>query len=137
MALHAEGERLDAAQGQPAVERPGDGAGGILVEADRLQQLARADDGAADDVGMAAEVLGRAVHDDVRAQAQRLLQVRRGERVVHGQQGAGFAAELRDGGDIQDLQERIGRRLDPHQLGPGCNDSDKTGGSGVFCIPGH
>ena len=41
-----------------------------------------------DHVGMAADVLGCGVHDDVGSQRQRLLEIRRGERVVDDQLGA-------------------------------------------------
>src|SRR5207248_4688772 len=63
--LHADGQRLEAAEGEVAVERPRHAAGRVLVEGDRGQQLLAADDGATNDVGVAAEVLGRAVDDQI------------------------------------------------------------------------
>ena len=53
------------------------------------------DQRAAHDVGVAAEVLGGRVHDDVGAELERLLQVRRGEGVVDHQQRPGLAGEAR------------------------------------------
>ena len=43
MPLHADRQRLDAAQHQPGIERAGHAAGGVLVEGDRLEQVAAAD----------------------------------------------------------------------------------------------
>ena len=65
---------------------------------------------------MAAQVLGRAVDHEVGAELDRLLQIGRREGVVHGQQGPGLVGQLGDGGDVEDLQERIGRRLDPDEF---------------------
>ena len=48
----------------------------------------------ADDVGVAAEVLRGRVHDDVGAERERLLQVRRGERVVDDDARAALVREL-------------------------------------------
>ena len=53
------------------------------------------DQRAADDVGVAAEVLRGRVHHDVGAEGQRLLQVGRGERVVDDQQRAGLVGDRR------------------------------------------
>ena len=58
----------------------------------------------------------------IRAELQRALQVRRGERVVHdelgvrAQLGVGLLHRRRDAGDVSDGEQRIGRRLDPHDL---------------------
>ena len=76
-------QRLHAPQHEVAVERRRHRAGRVLREADALGQLVVVDgDEAADDVAVAAEVLRGRVHDDVGAVGQRVLQVRRGERVV-------------------------------------------------------
>ena len=87
VALHAQGQRLDAAQHQEAVERPGDRADRVLQEAEPLAQsalaVAAADDGdAADHVGVAVQVLGGRVHDDVEAELERPLHPGAGEGVV-------------------------------------------------------
>ena len=68
---------------------------------------------AADDVGMAAEVLRRRVHDDVGAELERALEVRRGEGVVDDDDRAGRVRRVRDVPDVDDVQERVRRRLDP------------------------
>ena len=54
------------------------------------QQLLRADDAAADDIGMAAEILRRAVNDEVGAELERLLQIGRGEGVIDRELRAGL-----------------------------------------------
>ncbi len=69
---------------------------------------------AADDVGMAAEVLRRRVDDDVGAELERTLQVRRRERVVDDEERAGRVCGLGGGGDVHDVEHRVRRRLDPH-----------------------
>ncbi len=71
----------------------------------------------ADDVAVPAEVLGGRVHDDVGAEGERLLQVRRGERVVDDDQGAAVVGERGDRLDVDARQQRVGRRLQPHQRG--------------------
>ncbi len=67
--VHPDAERLDATQHQPRVERPGDRAHRVLVEGELVSDLGVGrDDRAADDVGVAAEVLRRRVHHQVGAE---------------------------------------------------------------------
>ena len=73
-------------------------------------------DGAADHVGVAAEVLRRRVDDEVGAERERLLQERRGEGVVDGEQRAGRVRRVGGAADVDDVQQRVRRRLDPHEL---------------------
>ncbi len=116
--FHPDGEGLDAAQRQEGVERPGHRARSVLQERDLLGQfVVGGDHDAAHHVGVPAQVLGGRVHHDVRAEFQRLLQVWRGEGVVHDQLRARVAGNLRQGGDVTDVEQRIGGRLDPDQLG--------------------
>ena len=95
---HPQRERLGAAQREEAVHRARHRAGGVLEEGEPLGQrvVAYADE-SADHVGVPAEVLRRRVHDDVGAERQRLLQVRRGERVVHDHQRAALVGLLEGG----------------------------------------
>jgi hypothetical protein len=67
-----------------------------------------ADQHAADDIAVAAEVLGRAVHDQVAAQLQRPLQVRAGEGVVAKRQDGALAADGGDRAQVVDAQQRVG-----------------------------
>ena len=72
--------------------RPGHAADRVLVELDDIGDgIVIRDRDAADNVGVAADVLRRRVDDDVGAECQRLLEVGRGERVVNGDELA-FAA---------------------------------------------
>jgi hypothetical protein len=118
--VHPYAEGLDAAQGQPGVERTADRAHGVLVEGQFAAEADVGDDQrAAQDVGMAAEVLGGRVHDHVGAERQGPLQVRRGERVVHDEQRPGVMGDLCERGDVGDAQERVGGRLHPDHPGVG------------------
>ena len=116
VAVHPHGERLDAAEHEVAVERGRHGTGRVLDEAQALGEVVVVDgDEPADHVAVAAEVLGGRVHHDVGAERQRLLQVGSGERVVDHHQGAAVVGHLGDGRDVDARQQRVGRRLQPHQ----------------------
>ena len=115
--VHPDPEGLQPAQHQPGVERAGDRADRVLVEGDPLGELEVAyDEGAADDVGVATAVLRGGVHDDVGTEHQWLLEVRRGEGVVDDQQGAGVVRDRGQRLDVADVEQRVGRRLDPDRL---------------------
>ena len=113
--LHAQGQRLQAAQGEKAVERAADAAHGVLQEPQLLVQFpVVADDGhPADHVGVAVEVLGHRVDDDVEAQRQRPLAVGRGEGVVDRRQQAPPLGQRGNGLQIGQLQQRIRRAFHP------------------------
>ena len=87
--VHPHAERLHAAQHEVAVERRRHRAGRVLREAQAFGEPVVVDgDEPADDVAVTTEVLRRRVHDDIGAERDRLLQVRRGERVVDDDEGA-------------------------------------------------
>ena len=89
-----------------------------LVDLVQLAAAGRAGhDHAAQHVAVAAQVLGRAVYDIIRAQPQRPAQIRRRERVVHDQRGAGCVRQLGQRGQIGDLEQRVGDRLDDQRDG--------------------
>src|SRR5204863_215968 len=82
---------------------------------DRIVQRLLADDrGAADGVRVAADVLGRAVNDGVGAELERPLVDRRRERVVHDYERVALVGD--DLLDIDEVERRVRRRLDPDQL---------------------
>ena len=117
--LHAREQRAHAAHQQPGLGLAEDGA---ELGADRAQLrpvlvVARADQRAGDDVGMAVEVLGRRMHDDVGAVLDRPRQHRRRDRRIDRQQRAGLVRDLGRRGDVADRPGRVGRRLEPDQLG--------------------
>ena len=80
--------------------------------------VGRASQRAGDHVGVTVQVLGRRVHDEVGAQCQRPRQHRRRHGRVDGEPGAGAVRDLGRGGDVGDLPQRVGRRLQPDQPRP-------------------
>ena len=93
----------------------GDRSGRVLVEAQPLGERVRpGGDEPADDVRVAAEVLRGRVEHEVGPQLQRPLEIRRGERVVDDGDRPGHRGQPGDGADVDDLEQRVRRRLDPH-----------------------
>ena len=86
---------------------------------------------------MAAEVLGRAVDHKVGSKLEWLLEIGRGKRVIHSQEGAGPVSQVGKGGNIEDLQERIGRRFNPDKAHRRSDDAGKTGRAGIFGVACH
>ena len=114
---------------------PGDRAvhGAVAVQPP-ASAASRGDRGAEHDVGVAGQVLGHRVHDDVRAVVERPLHQRRREGVVDGHQRA---ARVPPGGDqrgqVGDLEHRVGRGLEPEQVGAG----RQGGADGVRVVHVH
>ena len=72
------------------------------------------DGGAADDIRMAVQILGGRVHDDVEADAPAAAAPTGEAKVLsHTERMPAPARQLRDSREIDELQQRIGRRLDP------------------------
>ena len=84
-----------------------------------LALVAADDRDAADHVGVAVQILGGRVHDDVEAQFERTLHERAGEGVVGHRDQAVLARDLRQRGQVGQLEQRVARRLDPQHLGLG------------------
>ena len=123
--LHAQVERPQPAQHEEAVERTGDGAHRVLEEAQPLGDgLVRGDGHAQDRVRVAGEVLRRGVEDDVGAVLQRPLERRGREGVVDDDQRPPAALGRAPGHDrdrrrdVDDLEVRVRRRLEPDEAGP-------------------
>ena len=69
MPIHPNAERLDTAQHQPGIERPRNGAHGVLMECQSLTEVGVSNDQrSTDDVAMPTEVLGGRVDHNVRTQ---------------------------------------------------------------------
>jgi hypothetical protein len=86
--FHAYGERAhptEEQEGRKGVEDPAERAAPVLDACDRL---GRARHDAADQIAVAAEILGRAVQHEVHAELDRALQDRCGERAVDGDRDA-------------------------------------------------
>jgi hypothetical protein len=71
------------------------------------------DDAGADHVGMAVEILRRRMDDQVDAELQRPLKIRAAERVVDNGGKVPAFGKRGDPFEVDDTQERIGRRLYP------------------------
>jgi len=87
------------------------------VEPDGQLGAVRDDERPAHDVAVTADVLGRRVHDDVGAERDRLLQVRRREGVVDREHSTHRARVRSDSADVRDREHRVRGGLDPHELG--------------------
>ena len=75
------------------------------------------DQRARDHVAVAVQVFGRRVHDEIGAELQRPAQHRRRRGAVDREPGAGAVRDLGRGRDVGDRPGRVGRRLDPDELG--------------------
>ncbi|MNQ71508.1 hypothetical protein D3C85_861770 [compost metagenome] len=118
LALDAGEQGAQAPQGLIGVERRSRDAQAVGPPGEfRMIRRVRRDHGAADHVGVAVDVFGGRVDDDVGAQLQRALQGGRQEGVVAhhlGPDGVGAATDI---GHVHDPQQGVGRGLDQHQLG--------------------
>ena len=74
-------------------------------------------DHAADHVGMAVQVLGGRMHDEVETQLDGALHPGRGEGVVAACDQAMALADFGDRLQVDQLEQGVGRRLQPDQLG--------------------
>src|SRR2546428_13608692 len=75
------------------------------------------DCGAADEVTVAAEVLGGAMNDDVCPMLYWVLKIWAHEGVVYDKKGMSLLANLADLSNVYDPHERIGRCLNPDEPG--------------------
>ena len=118
-ALDAQVQRAQAAQRQPRLPRAGDGAvqRAVRLQPPRRAPASRVTRDAQEDVGVAAEVLGRRVQDDVRAELERPLHQRGRERVVD--------------------RERHARGARPRQRSPGGRRPPAAGWSATPAEPGR
>lgn len=104
-AVQAQGQGTQAAQGQERFEGSGGGAGHAAAVAQASGQGWVAGDGdAGQQVGVAADEFGGAVHDQVGAEGQGLLQQWGSEGVVDADDGPGVAAGGAQGGQVGDVE---------------------------------
>ena len=75
------------------------------------------DCGAADEVTVAAEILGGAMNDDVCPMLYRVLKIRAHEGVVHDKKGMSLLANLTDLSNIHNSHQGIGWCFNPDKLG--------------------
>ena len=74
------------------------------------------DEDAADNVGMTAKIFRRRMHDNIGAVIERTLAIGRGEGVVAADRDAMLLCDLGDGGDVDDLEQRVCRRFQPDEF---------------------
>lgn len=77
------------------------------------------DQRASEHIAVAAEILGRRMHDDIGTVFERTLQHRRGERVVANEHAAVRFCDSGQRLDIADLHAWIRRRFGPDQVDAG------------------
>ena len=75
------------------------------------------------------QILGRAVNHQVGPELDRPLQIGGGEGIIHGQQATAVVRQRGDRGDIDDLEQRVGRRFDPDELGGRAQDRGESFGA--------
>ena len=118
--VHTHLECLETAQDQKRLLRPEHCARNVLESdhADLVHDLLARHRETCDHIAVAVEILGRAVHDNIRAQLQRLHQQRRGEGVVHDDDAVRILCMrvVRDGGDVRDLHAGVGSGLKVNDL---------------------
>ena len=79
--------------------------------------FSRRQDDPAEHAPLAVDVLGRRIDDAIGAELHRMLKQRRREHVVDHQRRASPMHDLGDGGDVDDLERRIGRRFEERRFG--------------------
>ena len=119
VAIHADFQGLDAAGGEIGVERRGHRTDVSLEIQQALIHLRGVGhDRTTQHIRVAAQVLRGGVQKVIRAQLQRVLQVGSGESVVDDNLDVASRLDcLSDRSDIRDRRRRIGRGLQPNELG--------------------
>ena len=101
-------QRPQTAQRQETVERGARYADDVRPVGALLRKLPGCrHHGAADDVAVAVDVLGGRMDNEVGTEGDRVLQSRRQERVIHGEQSTARRCYLAYRGQIRDPQHRI------------------------------
>ena len=114
----AEVQGLQTTVSQPAVEWRRDSANGILKERETLLQVLGVESGDThQDIGVAVDVLGDGVDDDISAVVKRVLDVGAHEGVIDNDVDAMAVGDLSDGLDIDQAEGGVGGGLDPDKLG--------------------
>ena len=117
MLPHAYHKGLDTAKHQPAVE--GLSAGTKSID-DKLQTcieiFAVGEHRPANHIGMTVEILGGRMNDNIGSKLKRLLTVRRKKGVIHNGQEAPGLGKQSNRSNIDQIQQRIGRSLNPYRF---------------------
>ncbi len=114
----AEVEGLETTVGQPGVECGWDGTDGVLKESEAGLHVLRVEGADAhDNVGVAVDVLGNGVDDDVGTVVEWILDVWGEEGVVNDNHDAVLVGNIGDGADVDEAEGWVGWGLDPDELG--------------------
>ena len=117
MGVHAQSQRFDTAQHQPAVHRTCNRAGMHHHVVQRLCQFfGFGYNNAHQYVRMTAQIFGSGMEHKIATHIQRLLQIRRGKGVVDADQRTGRFGFRGQRFDVYQTQKRVGRRFQPHQF---------------------
>ncbi|RUP51680.1 hypothetical protein BC936DRAFT_146634 [Jimgerdemannia flammicorona] len=102
---------------QVAVEGGWHGAERVLHELKLVVEVLVVGDGDAHhDIGMTVDVLRNGMNDDIRAELERVLEVRTQEGVVDDEHGAVVVNTLGDGADVDEAESGVGRGFNPDEL---------------------
>jgi hypothetical protein len=117
-ALHAQVEGFDAPENQETILRTRDSATGILNEVESLRQFRILyNQTSVYYIRVAAYIFGGRVQHDIRAEIERVLQVRRGECIVNAHHDAVFFGDFTYCGDVHNIEHGIGWGFHPYQSG--------------------
>ena len=112
VARDAQGERLQAASEEKRRERV-ERCSDVPFCVNTGEEVGRADDRARDQVGVAAEVLRRAVNDQVRPERERILVDGRRERVVDDEDRSAGVAGLSPTREVVHVEQGVRGTLEP------------------------
>src|SRR6266545_1463323 len=120
LSLHAQRERLHPAGQEKRGEGIEDRSGANSPLADRLEELSGTSRESRGHIRMAVQVLGGRMENEMEAELDGTLQDGRGEGPVNRRDEAAASGQIRDEGQIHDLDQRVGRGFDvePARLPP-------------------
>ena len=123
--IDAEAERLESFEQGPRIERA-EARAGVAQEVLKVFSIEPlgAQHRTAERSPLPVDVLGRRIHHDVGAEFEGVLEHGRGEDVVDDHERTGGVGQLGDSDEINDLETRIGGRLEKDRL--------STAGEGSF-----
>src|SRR6516165_4548141 len=116
MSLHSERQRFQAAENEKAIERACDCADRVLQECNLISEFLvfPNNDDAAYKIGMPVQIFRRRMHDYIEPRFNRSLNPWSSERIIANGNQFPFTRDLRDRLQIDQLEQRITRRLDPN-----------------------
>lgn len=115
----AQMESFEAAVSEPAVKGARNGSDGVLEEFETVvERVGIVGCHAHEHVGVAVDVFGDGVHDNVGAVREGVLDIGGHEGVVDDDEDAVLVGDVGDGADVDEGEGRVGRGFDPDEFGP-------------------